>query len=324
MNTPSLNSGLPANPQAPTDISPPTTLANDNIQMALGIHGLTLSPDASLLYFIQTPDGSVSYIHVMDTRTQTIVQSYSPEIESEKLAGLSPDGTRAYVHSGRSNYIWVIDTESHEIKKGADLEGGATYMVVSKDGKHLYACGYGYVKAIETANQKVVKTLEIESYPFGIAINPSGSRVYVAHRGEAESDTEPTTIDVIDTKDLTTVARIPIRGAAYSMTVSSDGTRLYVANLTTSEILAIDTATNTIIKVVESERHPKHVSVSADGKHVYVVTYTSGFIGVLDAESLEAVQVIDTGKTDLREVLARPDNGIFLLYWQWSPENLQS
>jgi YVTN family beta-propeller protein len=55
--------------------------------------------------------------------------------------------------------------------------------------------------------------------------------------------------------------------------------------------------------------------VSADGKHLYVVTFTSAFIWVLDAVSLEVIQKIDTGKNNLREVLARPDNGIFVLYF---------
>ncbi|MET0778400.1 MAG: YncE family protein [Pseudomonas mandelii] len=297
----------------------PTALANNNIQMVQGIHGLTLSRDASRLYFIQSPDGSVSYVKAMDTRTHTIVGSYSPETGGETLGGLSPNGEHAYVNSRYSNYIWEINTKTHEIKKGADLESGAPYMVVSPTGKRLYACSTqglnGYLKAVDTSSQSVVLSLLISPWPFGLAINSSGSRVYLAHGGDAESDSDPTVIDVIDTEKLKTVARIPITGSAYSMALNQDSTRLYVADISASEIAVIDTATNKIINVARSEKSPRHVSLSADGKHLYVVTFTSAFIWVLDAVSLEVIQKIDTGKNNLREVLARPDNGIFVLYF---------
>lgn len=299
--------------------APLTTLANNNIQMVQGIHGLTLNRDASRLYFVQSPDGSLSYVRAMDTRTQTIVHSYSPETGGETLGGLSPNGDHAYVNSRYSNYIWEIDTKTHDIKKGADLESGTPYMVVSSSGERLYACSThginGYLKAVDTSSQTVVLSLPINPWPFGLAINSSGSRVYLAHGGNAESDSDPTAIDVIDTERWETVARILISGSTYSMAVSPNGTRLYVADISASEILVIDTATNKIINVARSEKSPKHVSVSADGKQIYVVTYTSALIWILDAESLEAIQIIDTGKNNLREVLARPDNGIFLLYF---------
>lgn len=299
--------------------APLATRANDNIQMVQGIHGLTLNRDASRLYFVQSPDGSVSYVRAMDTRTQTIVHSYSPETGGETLGGLSPNGDHAYVNSRYSNYIWEIDTKTHDIKKGADLESGSPYMVVSSSGERLYACNTlginGYLKAVDTSTQSIVLSLPINPWPFGLAINSSGSRVYLAHGGDAESDSDPTAIDVIDTEKLKTVARIPITGSAYSMALNQDSTRLYVADISASEIAVIDTATNKIINVAWSEKSPRHVSVSADGKHLYVVTFTSAFIWVLDAVSLEVIQKIDTGKNNLREVLARPDNGIFVLYF---------
>jgi len=296
-------------------------LPNENIVMIKGLHGLRLSPDASLLYFVSTYDGSISYIRAMDTRTHAIVHSYSPKVGGEQLASLTPDGSRAYVHSRYSQHIWQINTQTHKLSQGADLGGSTPFMVGSSNGRTLYACGTlephsvkGFLKAIDASTQTVTKTLVIEPWPYELAANPKQPRLYLANVGDAQANADPTAIDVIDTDSWRLVARISIPGLAYSMALSPDGAHLYVADITSSQILLIDTATHKVIKASSSEKSPRHVSVSADGKQIFVVSYTSGRIWVLDAGSLEAVRFIDTGKTDLREVLATAANGMYVLY----------
>jgi|CXWL01.2.fsa_nt_gi YVTN family beta-propeller protein len=292
---------------------------NENIVMIKGLHGLNESPDASRLYFVSTVDGRFSYIRAMDTQTQTIVHSYSPKVGGEQLASLTPDGSRAYVHSRYSQFIWQIDTKTHELSQGADLEGSTPYMVATANGQTLYACGTletgrGFLKAINASTQTVTKTLLTKPWPYSLAVNPKQPRLYLGNVGDAHSDSDPSAIDVIATDSWRLVARILIPGLAYAMAPSHDGTRLYVADLISSEILLIDTATHKVIKVAASEKSPRHLSVSADGKQIYVVTYTSGRIWILDAENLEVVRFIETGKTDLREVLATPADRIYVLY----------
>ncbi|TPG73640.1 YncE family protein [Pseudomonas arsenicoxydans] len=320
---PSTHSGLFAQinisyPKDEKSAASSTTLANENITMVQGIQGLNLSRDATLLYFVQAKD-SVSYVRAMDTRTQTIVHSYSPEVGGERLSGLLPDGTHAYINSPRSNYIWDANTQTHYVNKGADLAYGVNYMVMSPTGERLFACGTvdftkGYLKVIDASTQTVVQSRTIEPWPYGIAINPTGSHLYLANVGDAQSDSDPTAIDVIDTQNLKTVARILVPGFAYSMALSADNQRLYVADFTASTILMIDTATHKIIGAVQSQRFPNHIVVSADGKHLYVTTQTSPFVWILDAESLAAVSFFNTEKNELREVLAKPDNGMYVLY----------
>ena len=100
------------------------------------------------------------------------------------------------------------------------------------------------VSVIDTAINQVTATIPVNSFPFGVAVSPGGSRVYVAISGA---------VSVIDVATNTVTATIPVGGppglGPVGVAVSPDGSKVYVTLFDPSEVSVIDTATNTAISV---------------------------------------------------------------------------
>jgi YVTN family beta-propeller protein len=87
----------------------------------------------------------------------------------------------------------------------------------------------------------------------GVAINPAGSRVYVANRGD-------NTVSVIDTGTNTvTGAPIPVGGQPFGIDVHPKGTYVYVANSFDNTVSVISAATNLVVATVPVGTTPRAI-----------------------------------------------------------------
>ncbi len=111
---------------------------------------------------------------------------------------LAPDNKSVYVSGGQGNKIYRFDTAS-----GAKLDsincavsednrpapdGYIGDMTLTKDGKYLFAVDQMLFRMIiiDTKLRKIIKTVPVGRYPFGIALTPDESKVYVANVGMFE------------------------------------------------------------------------------------------------------------------------------------------
>jgi YVTN family beta-propeller protein len=76
------------------------------------------------------------------------------------------------------------------------------------------------------------------------------------------------------------VTKIKVGSYPYGVSVTPDGSRVYVTNLFSSNVSVINTSTNMVIKTIDVSPYPKGIVVSPDGKHVYVGCQTA--ISVID------------------------------------------
>ena len=118
--------------------------------------------------------------------------------------------------------------------------------------------------------------------PLGVAINPAGTRVYVAN---ALSNN----LSVIDTSTNTVVgAPIAVGSTPYGVAFNPAGTRLYVTNLTSGTVSVIDTANDTVVGApIPVGFEPIGVAVTPDGARVYVAN--AGTVSVIDAAAGAAI-----------------------------------
>jgi len=79
-----------------------------------------------------------------------------------------------------------------------------------------------------------MRLIRVDSGPTGVAVNPTGSRLYVAN-------TLSNTVSVIDTATNGVVATIPVGDAPIGVAVAPDARRVYVANSASSSVSVIDT-----------------------------------------------------------------------------------
>jgi YVTN family beta-propeller protein len=125
------------------------------------------------------------------------------------------------------------------------------------------------VSVINTTTDAVTAMIPVGSFPvggepFGVAVSPDGSRVYVAH------DIGPGIVSVIDTATNAVSATIPVVGNPIGIAVSPDGSRVYVTNnRSPGTVLVIDTTSNAVTAIVPGGSFPFGVAVTPDGGKVY-------------------------------------------------------
>lgn len=144
------------------------------------------------------------------------------------------------------------------------------------------------VAAIDTDTNTVIATVSVGSSPFGVAVNPAGTRVYVSNDGT-------NTVSVIDAVTNTLVTTITVGSNARGIAVTPDGSRVYVTNRGSNTVSVINTATNTVIATVPVGSYPNWVAVSPDGTRAYVNNYFSNSVSVIDVATNTVTASISVG-----------------------------
>jgi len=183
------------------------TPAGKQIQVAPHPYGLVLSPDGSTLVTANSgiKPFSISIIKNFNTDKPKIIQvpenTKSDEgiIESVYMGlAISPDNKFLYVAGGQEGLIYIFDLNINkkigEINCNTDRAGRKVNhgyigdMILSADGKIIYAVDQIQFELllIDTELKKVVNAVPVGRYPFGVALSPDGSKVYVANVGMFE------------------------------------------------------------------------------------------------------------------------------------------
>ena len=188
---------------------------------------------------------------------------------------------------------------------------------------------------IDVNTRAVKQTLGIANSFVGVAFNPAGDRIYVG--GGASNDVKR--FAMAADGSFAAAGSLPIAGAAPSgLSLSADGTRLYVALNMAHEVAVIDTQTFTLVKRVPVGIYPYTTVVSADSSKVYVTNWggrqpgpndftdgmfpvvvdrrtgipITGTVSVIDAASLTVVQTIDVGLHPTGMALAPAGNRLYV------------
>src|SRR5262245_52786906 len=256
---------------------------------------------------------------------------------------LNADGSRLYVALNLTHEVGVIDTATKALI--ARVKAG-TYpftAVISADGKKVYVSNWGgripvstdftdgqnpvivdhrtgipvtgTVSVLDTASNTIAKQINVGLHPTGMALSPSGDRVYVTN---ANSDT----VSVIDTATDTVAKtiyvgeqgpdRTPLLGASpNAIAVSPDGRTLYVANGARNAVAVVDAdATADAVRgTIPTGWYPMAVAVDHSGTELFIgsgygfgslaPTKTAGE-GRSDTERVGEVSIVDVpGRGDL-------------------------
>ena len=162
--------------------------------------------------------------------------------------------------------------------------GAGTYAYIANSGSNT-------VSLIDTATDKVMDTVAVGEYPFGVACSPDGTKVYVTNEGSSN-------VSVIDTATTNVTASVSVGNNPYGVAVTPDGKRVYVANFGSSRnVSVIDTATNNVTASVSvGEYSPFGVAVTPDGTKVYVTHWGGSTVSVIDTTTNNVTDTVSVGK----------------------------
>lgn len=236
-------------------------------------------------------------------------------------AGLTFAGEVVYVVNSYIHNSPIPDWATVAKLRGSDLAlldsavvgGGAHSVAVSHGGRRIWvtcprANNVTVLNGFTFETLRIIDFGDTEHRPFGIAVNPDGSRVYVTFKSlgtvgvfDAERFTLlssfPAGVDpffivfhpdgsrayvvnivssrvvVIRTADYTEAATIPLGGdSLQDAVISPDGSRLYVCNAALNQVEVIQTSDNSVLRPPIRTGHilPRSIGISPDGAYLFV------------------------------------------------------
>jgi YVTN family beta-propeller protein len=177
------------------------------VEVAPHPYGLVLSPDGgvavtancgvrpfsvSIITGIQGENPSVRQIPKgFDTDEGVLASVYMG-------LAVSPDNTTLYVGGGQEGKVVIFDLVSDTRKSEMEANGpfaGRSYedsyigdLALSRDGRLLYALDQANFRLLiaSTEECRILSSVPLGRYPFGLALSPDGKRVYAANVGMFE------------------------------------------------------------------------------------------------------------------------------------------
>ena len=137
------------------------------------------------------------------TRRFPNTRENDPEVEVDAGVAYSPDGKLLYVSTGDSGKVRVYRTSDWAIATDALLNGEmggrkfeksfAGALAISRDGKFLFVIDEGNWRVVVLNAESMEKSGWVGTgrYPFGLALSPDGSKLYVTNTGLFEYRTIP-------------------------------------------------------------------------------------------------------------------------------------
>ncbi len=181
--------------------------AGRQFQVAPHPYGLTLSHDGNVAVTANSGTGPLSISIIRELLSDNPQIQQVPEgaqtddgvLESVFMGlAVSPDNKTIYVAGGQANKIYLFDlatgVPTGEIDcsyKDSDVDYTHGYigdMALSRDGKTLYAVDQINFRMVilDVALRKLVHSIPVGRYPFGIALSHDEKKVYVANVGMYE------------------------------------------------------------------------------------------------------------------------------------------
>jgi len=224
----------------------------------------------------------------------------------------SNDGTVSVINA-TTNTVIATDT----VTVGFSPEG----VAVTPNNASVYVAnsGGGTVSVIDTATSTVVATVQMQNFPFQIAITPDGAFAYVTeflgdpapthqHRAlaHAPQQTTPVLMEVIDTATNQVVSSIANLNAPSAVAVSPNGANAYVADQCGPNedpcVEVVSTSSNQIVTTIQiptaTPFSEGSIAVTPDGSLVCVA------VGVVNGENTDlAIAFITTSNNTLLATL---------------------
>jgi YVTN family beta-propeller protein len=143
--------------------------------------------------------------------------------------------------------------------------------------------GDNAVAVVDTAANRVIKTIPVPAGPHGVVITPDGAKVYVSSDGA-------TTVSVISTADDSVTGSIEVGMTPHGLSISADGKRVLLSDFGGDMAEVIDTATDQVAATVAVNR-PHNSAISPDGRLAFEGSQQMGMpaIVVIDLDAAKVV-----------------------------------
>ncbi len=251
---------------------------------------------------------------------------WAPDSQTLYAAGGCDDVVYAYGNNGATFALKAkislghapngcVSNAANRTGLGLSVEPNVAGLAISADGKTLVAANNynDSISVIDTASGTVRYEYDLRPYAtsgapagtkggtFPYAVVLKGTIAYVG----ADRDREVIAVNVADPTAGSFVARIPLDGNPNGMTLSEDGSTLFVTQDNQDQVAVVDTGTNTITHKIDTRgpanldlpasttgAAPTAVAINRITKMLYAVNAGSNSIAVIPLTGRQAFRTI--------------------------------
>ncbi len=282
------------------------------ITVGIGPVGVSVSPDGSKVYVANYYGGGQGTLSVIDASTRIELYEVDAGLGSNGVA-VSPSGTRVYVTNCSDGTVSVFDaTQSPPLLLSTVTVDTCPYgVVVSPNGRYVYVGNStGTTLSVLDTHQTPIFVTQVNSIeivnPYGVALNASGSRLYVANYKEGQ---ENGTLLIIPTSMIdTTQASVTLSSADVQVItlgknpygIAVDTGYAYISNEgdKTISVVNLSNLADPVVTVSSSALQvPYGVSLVPGGNKLAIANYLAGDGGQLSF--LTVSQLTDSSLSSL-------------------------
>lgn len=153
-------------------------------------------------------------------------------------------------------------------------------------------CGDGSsaVSVLDTATNKVARSIDVGRSPHGDRLTPDGSLLLVAVNGDDQ-------VDFVDTENQTVIAKTKV-AKPHTIAVTPNGKLAYVASQAPGDfaLVVVDVASHGVVRSIHLDKSPRDLEFGQDGRLYFTETDLDA-VEVLDPKSDKIVAEIPTGRS---------------------------
>lgn len=242
--------------------------------------------------------GDDDVIDVIDPVAYAVIDQI-PTGRSPEAFVLNHEETTIYVSNEENSTLQVIDLATklilHEVPVGAEPEG----VLLSPDGRTLYVTSEvaDMVHVIDPALGVVTENIIVGTRPRRFSLLQDGSQLWV-------SDELSGTVSIIDPATNLVIEQIsflppgfrPVDVTPVGLTLSADGTTMYVTLGRANHVAFVNTATHEIEGYTLVGTRAWNVCLSADQRYLYVTNGLSDDISIIELSSRRNILSVPVGR----------------------------
>ncbi|MBI4638490.1 MAG: YncE family protein [Candidatus Rokubacteria bacterium] len=263
------------------------------LPMTWSVTGVAVHP-AGIAAYATINRGEVTYqiggpILVIDSETLAVTDIVAVGMLPGSIV-VHPTGTRVYTadygDAPTPGRLSVVDTASNMLVAYTYLGQAAATVTTHPAGALVYVTDplSSLLYVIDTKTNAIVTTVPLPWVPWGpggMRVHPSGTPLYLGAWNEAMA---------LDTTTYSIIGSLPV--GAYYLAVNPAGTRLYTTAVVGNLLTVIDTATFSVLAVVDIGRQAGWVAVHPAGTEIYVANGETMTVTVVDAGTLAVAAVV--------------------------------
>ncbi len=167
-------------------------------------------------------------------------------------------------------------------------------VAIDPTGQRAFVAHDQGVRVIDTVNHTVITDVRSLTAPHGIAYDPDRNRIWVTTRNEG-----PGHVRVLDGSTYAVLATLPAGGSPHSVAYNPTNGRVYVTNFLSDTVSVYNAATLTLTEVLTGFGEPAHIAVNPLTNKIYVANHRPFSSVIVISGTTHARQTIGTTNPDL-------------------------